>query len=162
MLSSQTALRESLVYQTESMSLLITCFCTSVVFVAVPGRTGAEKFGLLLLIPLSVLWLRCELTLCFSPSALPPAFYGPRKVVWLSHIMPSLAQSCRKHLLEQREGSSVLASALYQCWVCWCFSITSLNLVAWRAAPKPHPSGPGGSNVTLQKRQGKDQQNMVY
>lgn len=53
MLSSQNAVRESLVYHTESMLVLIICFCRSVVFLAVPEGTGDEKYDLLLLIPLS-------------------------------------------------------------------------------------------------------------
>lgn len=74
------------------------------------------------------------LTLCLAPS-----FYGPRKVqfdcptwclVWHGVV--------KRHLLKWREHSQ--ASALYQCWVCWCFS--SRVWTSWHdeQLQKPHPN----------------------
>lgn len=102
MLSSQIALRESVVYQTESMSMIFICSADQL-FRCSAWKNRRRKLDLLLLIPLSVPWLRCETTLCFSPSVL----LLPFMVLLLSHIMPSLAPSCRKHHLEQCKGSQV-------------------------------------------------------
>lgn len=68
------------------------------------------------------------LTLCLAP-----AFYGPRKVQFdCPTWCPVWHRDVKKHLLEQREGSR--ASALYHCWVCWCFSSRVNVLARWAAS----------------------------